>query len=158
VERHTRSRRLFLASALLLIGILGVAALAFREAIRERWLLWKLEHSDGDAEKDCMARLGAMGSLRAIEPLARRLEGLPPSNEWHFYTTQNVMRSLDALSALLSIAQTRREKCFPYLEKSRVRTYGPDEVLRQLGLVAAGAQESIDLSKPLVPGRDPRQE
>ena len=99
-----------------------------------------------------MVSLGTMGSLRAIEPLARRLEGLPPSQEWHFYTTQNVMRSVDALSALLSIAQARREESLPYLERSMVHgtTWTSSEALRQLRLVAAGAQETIVLSKPLV--------
>ena len=104
-----------------------------------------------------MTKLGAMGSVRALEPLAQRLDGLPPSYEWHFYTTSDILKSLDALSALLVIAQARREKCLPYLERSMRRTGGTaHEALRQLSLIAVGAQETVELSKPLVPGRDPR--
>ena len=166
MERHTRSRRLFLGGAAVLLALLAGAAVIFREGIREQWLLWRLEHSDGESEKACMAQLGTMGSLRAIEPLSRRLESLPPSYAWHFYTTQNVLRSLDALSALLSIAQTQREKSIPYLEKSSIHGTSPTSrgVFDQLVLVARGKQASIDLGKtgaqlddpfPLSPGRDP---
>ena len=134
-------------------------AVVFREGIREQWLLWRLDHSEGDAEKDCMAQLGTLGSLRAIEPLARRLEGLPPSHEWHFYTTPNVIRSLDALSALLSIAQTRRETSIPHILRSSIHGTGATskEVFNQLLLVARGKQASIDLGRapPGAAGRHP---
>jgi len=159
VERHTRSRRLFLAGAAVLLAALAAVGFVFREGIREQWLLWRLDHSDGDAEKACIAQLGTMGSLRAIEPLARRLEGLPPSYEWHFYTTQNVLESLDALSALLSIAQFQREKSIPYLMKSGIHGTSPTskEVFNQLVLVARGDQASIDLGRNPRPGRDPSE-
>ena len=167
MQRHTRSRRLFVSCTVVLIATLAAAALVFREGIHEQWLLWRLDHSNGDAEKACIAQLGTMGSLRAIEPLARRLEGLPASQEWHFYTTENVMRSVDALSALLSIAQAKRERSIPYLMKSSIHGTSPTSkaVFDQLVLVARGKQASIDLGKtrsqlddpfPLSPGRDPR--
>ena len=159
VERHARSRRLFLAGAALLLVMLGAAAFVFREGLREQWLLWRLDHSGSDVEKACMKALGEMGSLRAIEPLARRLEDLPPSYDWHFSTTSTVLRSLDALSALLSIARTRREKSIPYLETSSVHGTSPTskEAFDQLVLVARGKKASIDLGRTPRPGRDPAE-
>lgn len=51
-----------------------------------------------------------MGSVRAIDPLARRL-GLPLSQTFRTLDTQT-----KALSALIAIASTRRADSLPYIE------------------------------------------
>ena len=108
-----RGRQVFLFSAFLFIAVLGGAALVFREGILERWLLWRLEHGDPEQARKATKSLGAMGSLRAIEPLARRLGARPSRTEQACIGTRSL--TCEALAALSLIAQIRREECLPYL-------------------------------------------
>ena len=143
-----RGRRAVLASALLLLAILGGAALVFRDGIRERWLIWKLEHGDREQAREASKALGAMGSLGAIEPLARRL-GVPPSRtEQAFVGTRSL--TCDVLSAIHAIAQIRREECLPYLAAATRGDLSKTwkDALRRIAQVASREGDTVDLSLP----------
>jgi len=131
-----RGRRAFIATALLLLAVLGGAGLVFREAIRERWLIWKLEHGSLEQADKAAAELGRMGSVRAIDPLARRL-GLAPSRPWTLETQTK------ALSALIAIASTRRADSLPYIEAALENN--PREVSKDvLWQLARMARREVD--------------
>ena len=132
-----RGRRAFIATALLLLAVLGGAGLVFREAIRERWLIWKLEHGSLEQADKAAAELGRMGSVRAIDPLARRL-GLPLSQTLLTLETQT-----KALSTLIAIASTRRADSLPYIEAALENN--PREVSKDvLWQLARMARREVD--------------
>jgi hypothetical protein len=153
-QRTRRGRRAAVLSAVAVLCVLGAAALAFSETLREKWHLWRLEKGDAGEQKAAMTALGTMGSLSAIEPLARRVATLPPESEWHFSTFKDVSSSLEALSALLSIVQARREESIPFLEAARRGPSTPTakNVFRQLVLVARGLEATVSISRPMHPG------
>ena len=103
-----RGKRVFLASALLLVAVLGGAALVFREAIRERWLIWKLEHGSPEQSVRAARELGDMGSLSAIGSLAALMDA--PSELVPGLAGTYESSYVASLSALYEITRKRRER------------------------------------------------
>jgi len=156
-----RGRRAFLASALLLVAILGGAALVFRKPIREQWLIWKLEHGSSEEADGASSELAAMGSLRAIEPLADRLALHTATRRptWSRKTIDGMVKGLVGddghtatvvLGALYAIARMQREASLPYFESALKKDLEEiwKDALRQIIRVARKEEETVDFSFP----------
>ena len=141
-----RGKKVFLASALLLLAVLGGAALVFREGIRERCLIWRFEHGSPQQSAVAAKELGDLGSLRAIAPLAAAIEA--PSELIPELSGTYESSFIASLSALYEVTRKRREQSLPYLSTREDMSDARKEVMRQLAQVARGERDTLELSLP----------